>query len=60
MLGIDQVNNVVEGSRLTPALVPPVTTEIGKHDGEVTDSANARSRERRAGVGIAPSRPTVG
>ena len=29
MLGIDQVNEVVEGSRLTPALVPPVATRSG-------------------------------
>ena len=35
VLGIDQVNDVVVGGRLTPALVPPVATAIGKHAGEV-------------------------
>jgi hypothetical protein len=39
--------------------VPPVATAIGKHDGEVTDKANARSRKDWARVGVSPSVATV-
>src|SRR5947209_16247179 len=59
VLGIDQVNDIVEGSRLTPTLVPPVAAVIGKHAGEVTDSCHARSREAGAGVGVGPCVATV-
>ena len=38
VLGIDQVNDVVQGSRLTPAFVPPVAAAIAKHAGKVTNS----------------------
>ena len=52
VLGIDQGNDVVEGSGLTPALVPPVAAAIAKHAGEVTHRCNARAGERRTGVGV--------
>ena len=55
VLGIDQVNEIVYRSRLTPALVPPVAAAIGKHLGEVTYSGNARSGKWGAGVGVCPS-----
>ena len=45
VLGIDQVNDVIEGSRLTPALVPPVAADIGKHAGEVTGQKSRPVRE---------------
>src|SRR5205823_14349564 len=48
-----------EGSRLTPALMPPVATKIGKHAGEVANSCHARPRERCASVGVAPSGTAV-
>src|SRR6202043_953649 len=52
VLGIDQVNETVDRSRLTPALVPPVAAVSAKHPGEVTRSTHARSRKRRADVGV--------
>ena len=51
-LGIDQVNHAVQRGRFTPAFVAPVTTTIRKHDGEITDRANARTREGGAGIGV--------
>ena len=59
VLRIDQVNDIVECSRLTPALVPPVAAVIRKHAGEVADSCHARSREAGAGVGVGPCVATV-
>ena len=41
VLGIDQVNEVAKRSRLTPAFMPPVGTQIGKHAGKVTGRRNA-------------------
>ena len=55
VLGIDQVNNAVVGSRLTPALMPPVAAVSAKHPGEVTRRTHARSREGRAGIGVSPA-----
>ena len=63
VLGIDQVNEIVEGGRLTPALVPPVATVIGKHAGEVgvdATSSDARAGEGGPGVGVGPSGAAVG
>src|SRR5439155_10275153 len=63
VLGIDQVNHVVEGGRLTPAFVPPIATAIRKHAGEVgaaAAKADARSGKGRASVGIGPSGAAVG
>ena len=37
VLGVNQVNEIVYRSRLTPTLVPPVAAAIGKHVGEVTN-----------------------
>src|SRR5207253_3342163 len=45
---------------LTPALVSPVATAIGKHAGEVLDSGNARPGKGGAGVGVGPSAAAVG
>src|SRR4029077_4427159 len=62
VLGIDQVNHVVEGGRLTPALVPPKDTARTpvKHAGKVTGCSNARSGKAGAGVGGRPRVSTVG
>ena len=54
MLGINQVNDIVERGRLTPALVSPVAPDIVKHAGKVTCRGHARAREGCAGVGVAP------
>src|SRR5580765_6492275 len=51
---------MVVGGRFTPALVAPVATAIGKHAGEVTDSSDARTRERRARVGVCPGGAPIG
>jgi hypothetical protein len=61
VLGIDQVNNIVECCRLTPALVPPVAAAVRKHAGEVTYSCNARSGEGSgARVSVSPGVAAVG
>ena len=52
MLGIDVVNYPIEGGRLTPAHVPPIATVVWKHKFEVADSANTRSVEGGAGIGV--------
>jgi hypothetical protein len=54
VLGIGQVNDVVQGSRLTPALVPPVAAAIGKYASEVTNSGNARSGKSGTRVRVSP------
>src|SRR6266446_7853357 len=54
VLSIDQVNKIVDRSRLSPALVPPVGTKIGKHAGKVTGSRNTRSGEGCASIGVTP------
>ena len=59
MLGIDQVNNAVQGSRFTPPLVTPVAAAIRKHAGEVADCGNAWSGKTGAGVSVNPRVPTV-
>src|SRR6266480_1096228 len=62
VLGIDQVNKIVDRSRLTPALVSPVTAAIGIHAGEVGLTAAigaARSGEGRAGIGVGPGDAAV-
>src|SRR5439155_14187687 len=59
VLGIDQVNEIVECSRLTPALVPPVAAVIRKHAGEVTHSGDARSGKAGAGIGVGPGVATI-
>src|SRR5438552_10548566 len=52
---------MVEGGRLTPALVSPVVaTAIGKHAGEVADNADARPGKNWAGVGVAPGVAAIG
>ncbi|PYJ69619.1 MAG: hypothetical protein DME76_08410 [Verrucomicrobia bacterium] len=60
MLGIDVVNNAVVGGRLTPALVAPVATAIGKHAGEVAYGSDTRTGKAGAGVGVGPSVAAVG
>ena len=59
MRGINVVDNVIDGGRLTPAHVPPVTAE---HGGEVAVAASARARTQkvRTGVGVDPGVTTVG
>jgi hypothetical protein len=54
VLGIDQVNDVVESSGLTPAFVPPVTATIAKHAGKVTHGCHAGAGECRAAVRVSP------
>src|SRR5450432_2129926 len=51
---------MVESGRLTPALVSPVATAIGKHLGEVADSRDARPGKDGAGVGVGPGVAAVG
>src|SRR5436190_16247840 len=51
---------MVESGRLTPALVPPVGTAIGKHAGEVARSGDARPGKAGAGVGVGPGVAAVG
>ena len=55
VLGIDQVNEIVYRSRLTPTLVPPIAAAIAKHLGKVTYRGNARSGKGRTGVSVGPS-----
>src|SRR4029077_18925072 len=59
LLGIDQGNNVVEGSGLTPALVPPVAAVSAKYPGEVTRRTHARSRKGCASVSVAPGSTAI-
>jgi hypothetical protein len=54
LLGIDQVNDVVEGSGLTPAFVPPVAAAIAKHASKVTHGCHAGAGECGAGVRVSP------
>src|SRR6266496_2380224 len=54
------MNYAVQSGRLTPAFVTPVTATIRKHDGEITDRADARSGEGGAGVGVSPGVTAVG
>src|ERR1700730_12450535 len=51
---------MVENGRLTPALVSPEATAIGKHLGEVADSADARPGKGGGGVGVGPGVAAVG
>src|SRR6267378_2167006 len=51
--GINVANDVVEGGRLTPALVSPVSG-AAVHAGEKAGCGSAGARESRAGVGIGP------
>src|SRR5207253_4191823 len=60
VLSIDQVNEIVDSSRLSPALVPPVGTKIGKHAGKVTGSRYTRARERCASIGVTPRATPIG
>ena len=57
--GINVANDVVEGGRLTPALVSPVSG-AAVHAGEKAGCGAAGARESRAGVGIGPSVTTIG
>jgi hypothetical protein len=59
MLRIDQVNDVVQSSRLTPAFVPPVAAAIAKHAGKVPNSRNAGSGESGTRVRVSPGVTTV-
>ena len=54
------MNKIVDRSRLTPALVPPVAAVSGKHLGEVAHSCYTRSGERCAGIGVAPGTTAIG
>jgi hypothetical protein len=54
VLGINQVNDVVQGSRLAPAFVPPVAAAIAKHAGKVTNSRNARAGKSGTRVRVSP------
>src|SRR5256885_4975918 len=60
VLSIDQVNEIVDSSRLSPALVPPVGTKIGKHAGKVTGSRYTRSGEGCASIGVTPRATPIG
>src|SRR5438270_768644 len=60
VLSIDQVNEIVDSSRLSPALVPPVGTKIGKHAGKVTGSRYTRSGEGCASIGVTPRATAIG
>src|SRR6266853_2985710 len=53
---------MVENGRLTPALVSPKATGIGKHLGEVAHSGDARPGKAGAGVGggVGPGVAAVG
>src|SRR5438067_2512626 len=51
---------MVKSGRLTPALVSPEATAIGKHAGEVADSDDARPGKAGAGVGVGPGVAAVG
>src|SRR5450432_2932935 len=51
---------MVESGRLTPALVSPEATAIGKHLGEVADSGDARPGKGGAGIGVGPGGAAVG
>src|SRR5450631_1517992 len=52
---------MVESGRLTPALVSPVATAIGKHLGEVADRGDARpGKAGGAGVSVGPGIAAVG
>src|SRR6266404_8915790 len=51
---------MVESGRLTPALVSPEATAIGKHLGEVADSGDARPWKGGPGVGVGPGGSAVG
>ena len=55
MLGIDQVYDIVEGSRLTPALVPPVAAAIAKHAGKVSHGCHAGAGKSGTRVRMTPS-----
>ena len=57
--GIDVANDVVEGGRLTPTLVSPVSG-AGVHAGEEAGCGTAGARECGAGVGIGPGVAAVG
>ena len=46
VLVIDQVNDVVEGRRFAPALMPPVTAVSAKDTGEVANTCNTRVPEK--------------
>ena len=58
--GINVMHDAVEGSGLTPTLMSPVATAIGKHAGEVAHSGNPRPRKARAGVRVGPRIAAVG
>jgi hypothetical protein len=54
VLGIDQVNDVVQGSRLTPPFVPPVAAAVAKHASKVTHRCHARSGKSGTRVRMSP------
>src|SRR6266540_2774924 len=56
---IDVVNYAVEGSRLAPAHVPPVSG-VAVHSTEVTRISTASADEAGAGVGVGPAIAAVG
>src|SRR5438552_391899 len=60
VLGINQVNKIIDRSRLTPAFVPPVGTKIGKHAGKVTGSRNTRSGEGCSCIAVTPRATAIG
>ena len=48
------MHDAVEGRGLTPTLMSPVTTAIGKHTGEVAHGGNPRPGKAGAAVGVGP------
>ncbi|PYK63394.1 MAG: hypothetical protein DME50_17620 [Verrucomicrobia bacterium] len=62
--GIDIMNDMVKGGRLTPALVSPVATVIQIHAGKVAVEAGAidttRPGKAWAGIGVGPGIASVG
>lgn len=58
--GINVMHDAVEGSGLTPTLMSPVATAIGKHAGEVAHGGNPRPGKAGASVGVGPRIAAVG
>src|SRR5262249_29896384 len=54
------MHDAVEGSGLTPTVMSPVATAIGKHAGKVAHGGNPRRGKARAAVGVGPRIAAVG
>lgn len=56
---IDIMNDAIECSRFTPALVPPIGGAV-VHSGKEVRSTTARPWEAGADIGVSPGVPAVG